>query len=501
MIVDMSLESLILGASILLLLSVLASKASVRLGVPALLLFLLIGMLAGSEGPGGIEFDYAGLAQSLGVVALVFILFAGGLDTEWESVRPVVWNGIALSTIGVLLTAVLVAWFAVFLFDFSWLEGLLLGAIVSSTDAAAVFSVLRSRNVNLKGRLKPLLEFESGSNDAMAVFLTTGLIGLLHNTGGTMLELLPMFALQMPLGALLGWTMGKGMVLIINRLRLEYDGLYPVLSVSLVLFTYGATATVGGNGFLAVYVAGLTMGNGVFVHKGGLRRFHDGLAWLMQIAMFLTLGLQAFPSRLIPIAGTGLLVSLFLMLVARPLSVFCTLAFARMSLKEKIFISWVGLRGAVPIILGTFPLLAGVPQADMIFNLVFFIVLSSVLLQGTTLPMLARWLGLDDGATPVQEYSLALESPDSIKAGLAEITIPSTSAAVGKQIVELGLPKEVVVMMIGRNQQGFIPTGRSTLQANDTLLVFAEKSLLMETQKIIDAYTARQIPGPRGEVV
>jgi len=284
-------------------------------------------------------------------------------------------------------------------------------------------------------------------------------------------------------------------------LRLEYDGLYPVLSVSLVLFTYGATAAVGGNGFLAVYVAGVTMGNGAFVHKGGLRRFHDGLAWLMQIAMFLTLGLQVFPSRLIPIAGTGLLVSLFLMLVARPVSVFCTLAFARMSLKKKIFISWVGLRGAVPIILGTFPLLAGVYQADMIFNVVFFIVLTSILLQGTTLPPLARWLGLDDGAPPAQDYSLALESPDSIKAGLAEITIPPTSAAVGKQIVELGLPKEVVVMMIGRNQQGFIPTGRSTLQANDTLLVFADKSLLMETQNIIDAYTARQIPGPRGEVV
>jgi cell volume regulation protein A len=497
----MSLESLLLGASILLLLSVLASKASARLGVPALLLFLLIGMLAGSEGPGGIEFDYTRLALSLGVVALVFILFAGGLDTDWASVRPVVWKGIALSTVGVVLTAVCVAWFAIRVFDFSLLEGLLLGSIVSSTDAAAVFTVLRSRNVNLKGSLKPLLEFESGSNDAMAVFLTTGLIGLLTNKTASMVDLLPMFALQMPLGALLGWAMGKGMVVVINRLRLEFDGLYPVLTLSLVLFTYGVTATLGGNGFLAVYVAGLTMGNNVFVHKASLRRFHDGLAWLMQIAMFLTLGLQVFPSRIIPIVGTGLLVSLFLMLVARPLSVFLTLAFARMSLKERIFISWVGLRGAVPIILGTFPLLAGVPQADVIFNLVFFIVLTSVLLQGTTLPLLARWLGLEDAAAPTQEYSLALDSTDSIKTGLAEITIPPRSAAVGKQIVDLGLPKEVVVMMIGRNQHGFIPTGGSTLQAHDTLLVFADKNLLTETQNIIDAYTARQIPGPRGEVV
>jgi len=497
----MSLESLLLGASILLLLSVLASKASARLGVPALLLFLLIGMLAGSEGPGGIEFDYTHLAQSLGVVALVFILFAGGLDTEWASVRRVVWHGIALSTAGVVLTAIFVAWFAVRVFDFSLLEGLLLGSIVSSTDAAAVFAVLRSRNVNLKGSLKPLLEFESGSNDAMAVFLTTGLIGLLIHQVASLMDLVPMFALQMPLGALLGWAMGMGMVLVINRLQLEFDGLYPVLTVSLVLFTYGVAAAVGGNGFLAVYVAGLTLGNNVFVHKASLRRFHDGLAWLMQIAMFLTLGLQVFPSRIIPIAGTGFLVALFLMLVARPLSVFLTLALSRMSLKEKVFISWVGLRGAVPIILGTFPLLAGVPQADVIFNLVFFIVLTSVLFQGTTLPLLARWLGLDNGAAPAPEYSLALESTDTIKTGLAEITIPSTSAAVGKQIVELGLPKEVVIMMIGRNKHGFIPTGRSTLHADDTLLVFADKNLLAETQKIIDAYTARQIPGARGEVV
>jgi cell volume regulation protein A len=480
---------------------VLASKASARLGVPALLLFILIGMLTGSEGPGGIEFDYPRLAQSLGIVALVFILFAGGLDTEWASIRPILWHGVALSTLGVLLTAGLVAWFAVRILDFSWLEGLLLGSIVSSTDAAAIFAVLRSRNVSLAPPLKPLLELESGTNDPMAVFLTIGFVSLLTNKEASLLDLLPMFVLQMPVGALLGWIMGRGMVLAINRLHLEYDGLYPVLTLSLVLFTYGITDELGGNGFLAVYVAGLIMGNSSFVHKASLVRTHDGLAWLMQITMFLALGLQAFPSRIIPVIGTGLLVSLFLMVIARPLSVFLTLAFTRLSLKEKTFIAWVGLRGAVPIVLGTFPLVAGVPKADMIFNMVFFIVLTSVLLQGTSLPLVARRLGLESPLPSTPKYSLQLEAPDSIKAGLAEITISPMSLAVGKQIVELGLPKEVVIMMIGRNKHAFIPTGRSILQAHDTLLVFADKDMLRETLKIIDAYAPRQIPGPSGEVL
>jgi cell volume regulation protein A len=394
-----------------------------------------------------------------------------------------------------------VAWFAVRILEFSLLEGLLLGSIVSSTDAAAVFAVLRSKNVSLKNPLKPLLEFESGSNDPMAVFLTIGFVSLLTNKDASLLDLLPMFLLQMPVGALLGWIMGKGMVLAINKFRLEYDGLYPVLSLSLVLFTYGITDALGGNGFLAAYLAGLIMGNSSFVHKASLIRFHDGLAWLMQITMFLALGLQVFPSRIVPVIGIGLVVSLFLMLIARPLSVFLTLAFTRLSVKEKTLISWVGLRGAVPIILGTFPLVAGVPKADMIFNMVFFIVLTSVLLQGTSLPLVARWLGLESPLPSTPEYSLQLVRPDSIKAGLAEITISPMSAAVGKQIVGLGLPKEVVIMMIGRNKHAFIPTGRSILHAHDTLLVFADQQRLAETLKIIDAYDPRRIPGPSGEVV
>lgn len=388
------LEHLLLGISTLLLLSVLASKASGRLGVPALLLFLVIGMLAGSEGPGGIEFDYPRLAQSLGVVALTLILFSGGLDTHWHSIRPVLWSGIALSTVGVILTAVFVAWFAASVLNFSVLEGMLLGAIISSTDAAAVFAVLRASQARLRGHLTPLLELESGGNDPMAVFLTVGTIALLTQLNTPVSSLLPLFLQQMILGALIGYSMGKAMVFLINRVRLEHEGLYPVLSLALALFTYGITAAAGGSGFLAIYLAGLILGNSEARHRDYLTRFHSGQAWLMQILMFLTLGLQVFPSRIVPVIGIGLVLSIFLMVVARPASVFLTLLPADFTLKEKLLISWVGLRGAVPIILATFPLIAGIPKAEMIFNLVFFIVLTSILLQGTSLPIVARWLGL-----------------------------------------------------------------------------------------------------------
>jgi len=390
---DLPIESLLLGLSTLLLLSVIASRASGTLGLPALLLFLVIGMLAGSEGPGGIEFDYPRLAQSLGVVALTLILFSGGLDTDWQQIRPVISHGLALSTIGVCLTAGLVAGFAVWFLSFAPLDGLLLGAIVSSTDAAAVFAVLRSRRARLKGQLTPLLELESGSNDPMAVFLTIGLIGLLAHTS-TIADMVFLFFRHMILGALIGYSAGIAMSVLIRRLHLEYEGLYAVLSLAVALFTYGITASVGGNGFLAVYVAGLTAGNRQFKQLDNLRRFHEGQAWLMQILMFLTLGLQVFPSRILPVVGTGLILSLFLMFIARPVAIFLTLLPTGLDLKERALIAWVGLRGAVPIILATFPLTAGLVQAETIFDLVFFIVLTSVLLQGASLPLVARWLGL-----------------------------------------------------------------------------------------------------------
>lgn len=483
----MSIEQLLLGASSLLLLSVLASKASDRLGVPALLLFLLIGMLAGSDGPGGIHFDSPWLAQSLGVVALTFILFAGGMDTQWASVRGQLGRGLALSTLGVAITAGLVGLFAATVLGLTWLEGLLVGAIVSSTDAAAVFAVMRSRSVSLRGPLKPLLELESGSNDPMAVFLAIGLISLMTGPSTSVLDLFPLFARQMVLGAAIGYATGKLMVVLVNRLRLEYDGLYPVLTLSLVLLTYSGSAALGGNGFLAVYLAGLMMGNSDFIHKRSLTRFHDGLAWLMQIAMFLTLGLQVFPRQLLPVAGAGLLLALFLMFCARPVAVFVTLAFTSLTLRETVMVGWVGLRGAVPIILATFPLLAGISQAGMIFNLVFFIVMMSVLLQGTSIPLVARWLRVDEPFRRSPDSSPVWDAPTALKSGLVEMTIPASSPVAGKRLLDLGLSKGTLVTLIWRKGRSFVPDGSTVLEANDVLLVFTDQASSLRLQAVLEA--------------
>lgn len=397
----MSLEWIFIILSALVILSVLTIKFSIRFGVPSLVLFIAIGMLAGSDGPGGIEFDNPYLVQSMGITALVLILFAGGLETEWAGVRPILWRGLSLSTIAVLLTGLLVGVFVSWVQGFSFLEGLLLGAIVSSTDAAAIFMMLRSRNANLPKRLTQLLEFESGSNDPMAVMLTIALIRLLMEPSTSFGELVAFFVVEMVVGTVVGIAMGEIMRRAFNALNLRVEGIYLVLSVALVLMTYGLTTFLHGSGFLAVYLAGLSMQRKPFVHQQNVLRFHDGLAWLMQVTMFLMLGLQVFPARLVPVAWVGILVSLFLIIVARPAAVHLSLAFSSMPFREQTLVAWAGLRGSVPIILATFPLLAGVKQADTIFHLVFFITLTSVFIQGTTIVWASHLLKID--ASPQDE--------------------------------------------------------------------------------------------------
>jgi cell volume regulation protein A len=366
---------------------------------------------------------------------------------------------------------------------FGFLESLLLGAIVSSTDAAAVFSVLRSRGIGLKGRLKPLLELESGSNDPMAVFLTIGLIQLITQPGLSWTSLIGLFLQQMILGAVLGYAFGRLAVLVINRLRLSHEGLYPVVTIAFVLLTYGLTDRLGGSGFLAVYLAGIVLGNREFIHRRSLMRFHDGLAWLMQIAMFLSLGLLVFPSRLVPIMGVALLIAACLILVARPLSVFISLTFSRMHWREKALVSWVGLRGAVPIILATFPLLAGLPRADEVFNIVFFIVLTSVLLQGTTIPAAARLLGVEAPVRRPRIYPLEFTPVGGFKSELKELHVQPESEMVGRAIFELGLPDEFLVVLIARASDFIQPSGGTILEAGDTLLVLADKASFDRVQQ------------------
>jgi cell volume regulation protein A len=478
------IEYILFGASLLLLLSIIASKVASIIRVPALIIFILVGMVAGSEGPGGIEFDDAWVAQLLGVIALAFIIFSGGLHSSWKSVSPVLWTGVSLSTIGVFLTAILVGLFVHYLLDFSILMALLLGAIVSSTDAAAVFSVMSSSGTKLKGSLKDLLEFESASNDPMAVILTLGFIHLLTNPEASIWSMVLLLIQQMVLGIVIGFIMGKAIVFTVNRLRLNFEGLYPVLTLALVIFTYGLTASIGGSGFLAVYIAGLILGGSDFIHKQSLTRFHDGLAWLMQITMFLILGLLVFPSRLLPIIVSGILISLFLIIIARPIGVFISLPFGKNSLKEKTFISWVGLRGAVPIILATFPLLAGVPKADILFNIVFFIVITSVLIQGTTIPLAAKLLGVNAPETKTKTENVEFEFHYDENSQKIELVIPQNSEAIGKQLVELGLPESAIIILIKREDKSIVPRGGTIIEPQDKLLILAENDDLPKIKSI-----------------
>jgi cell volume regulation protein A len=480
----LSIEITLLIAALLLFVCVAASKVSDKLGVPVLLLFLSIGMLAGSEGFGGIYFNDPWIAKSLGTVALVFILFSGGFETHWADVRSIIKPGLILSTIGVLITAVSVGWFSTYALGFSLIEGLLLGAIVSSTDAAAVFDILRSKSVSLRNKLQPLLEFESGSNDPMAVFLTVGIITLLKNPSLSPTSLIPAFVLDMGIGILAAFVFSHLIIFMINRLKLSYDGLYPVLLLSLVFLTYAATTTLHGNGFLAVYLVGIIIGNANLIHKKTLKSFFEGIAWLMQILMFLALGLLVFPSKVIPVIGIGLSISLFLIFAARPLSVFLCLSFTKMNWREKTFVSWVGLRGAVPIILATFPLLAGTPKADIIFNVVFFIVLTSVLFQGTTIPLMSKLLDVDAPIKNKKVYPIEFEHSGDIDADLEDVIVPYNSAVVGQHIFEVKLPQGCLVVLISRDDKFFIPNGLTIINGGDVFLVLSNKEDLQKLQEI-----------------
>lgn len=487
-----SAENVLLLGSLLLFLSILASKTSFQLGIPSLILFLVVGMLAGSDGPGGIFFNDYKIAQLLGVVALNFILFSGGLETKWESIRPILWQGISLSTIGVLITAMAVGIFTSYLLGYTLLEGLLLGTIVSSTDAAAVFSILRSRSVGLKGSLRPTLELESGSNDPMAYFLTVSLISLISHPDASVWGLIPEFFKGMALGGLAGYGFGKGMIFIVNRIKLDIDGLYPVLILSLMFFTYSFTDVIGGNGFLAVYISGLILGNSNFLHKKSLIRFYDGQAWLMQIVMFITLGLLVFPHEILPVLGSGVLIALFLIFIARPLAVLIALSFFRnLNIRKKFFLSWVGLRGAVPIIFATYPLLAGIPVAKDIFNLVFFISVSSVLLQGTTLPMVAQWLHVRVPENIKRKFPLDFELKEDFSSELVELDIPENSPAVGKAVMNLKLPKTALIVLIHRDGKYITANGQTEIMPRDHLLVMADSK---ETVRAVFS-TFKILPG------
>lgn len=466
---------LLLIGSVLLLISIIAGKTSSRFGVPTLILFLFVGTLAGSEGLGGIYFDDPHVSQLIGVVALNFILFSGGLDTNWASVKPVLWRGISLSTIGVFVTALCVGLFVHLVLDFSLIEGLLLGSIVSSTDAAAVFSILRNKGIGLKGSLRPLLEFESGSNDPLAYFLTITFTSIALAGDVNLGELLLKLVQQFLIGGAMGILMGKASTWLINRIKLDYDGLYAVLILGLAFFTYSVTHEMGGNGFLAIYLCAVVLGNSNFIHKRSMIRFYEGQAWLMQIILFLTLGLQVFPSEVLKVAGAGVLISAFLILVARPVGVFLSFIFFKTSIRNKLFISWVGLRGAVPIVFATYPLIAGLEQAPLLFNLVFFISVSSVLLQGTTLGLAAKLLHVVLPGN-VRRRELGIDQFEKVKGSMKSAVVHEGSLVAGKKIVDMNIPYTVYIMAIKRDNHYIQPNGSTRVLKDDVLYFLADNS-------------------------
>lgn len=466
---------LLLVFGVLLGVSVLFSRASERFGLPIALIFMVVGMLAGVDGPGGIEFGDFHLAFRLGTAALVLILFDGGLNTPLTAVRRAILPAGILATVGVAGTAALMAIGARLLLGFSWPLALLLGAIVSSTDAAAVFSVLRGSGLHLRKRLAATIEVESGLNDPMAMILTIVLTENLITPGGINLWRTPAtVVLELAIGVAAGWAIGLGGRRLLMRLKLPAEGLYPVLTVALASLAFAMPTLMHGSGLLGVYVAGVTLGAGDLPYRAGIFRVHDALAWLSQITMFLLLGLLVNPSHLPAVAVIGLVLALLLAFVARPLVVaLCLwpLGFAR---KEIGYIGWVGLRGAVPIILATVPVLAGASGAEGIFNVVFFIAVVNAFVPGATVPFLTRRLRLQRVGGPEAPTVLALNSREPLKGLLLSFHVDGILAVSGLTIGDLELPEDSAVILLVRDRTLMPPRPDLTLEAGDQVYVVAQ---------------------------
>lgn len=491
----MSLELILLGLSVLFLLSIMAGKASSKFGVPALLLFLLVGMLCGSDGL-GIQFEDIYVAQTIGTVALCIILFSGGMDTKISEIKPVAAQGLVLATVGValmsLITGVLV-WFIMGLTmeaaGIGLMASLLLASTMSSTDSASVFAILRSKGLHLKNNLRPTLELESGSNDPMAYILVLVFMDIVKaGTTPSVWYVLGMIAMQLCIGLLAGFAFGKLAVWAINRIKIDNSSLYPILVFTFCIFIFSATYFMKGNGYLAVYVGGLIIGNSSFQHKRSTMGFFNGLTWLFQLLMFLTLGLLVNPHELLDVWLPGLIISVVMIFVSRPISVLLSLLpFRKIALRDKIYVSWCGLRGAVPIIFAILPLAADVPHARLIFNIVFFCTLVSLLVQGTSLPIVAKWLKLDDETDDLKGLEdFDVDFSDEIKSVTTEITVTGKVLERGNHLMDWGLPDKTLVVMVKRGDKFFVPTGKTVLHEGDKLLIITDdQTALKETYKTL----------------
>ena len=475
-------ENILLIGSILLFVSIVVGKTGYRFGVPALLLFLLVGMLFGSDGL-GLQFHNAKIAQFIGMVALSVILFSGGMDTKFKEIRPILSPGIVLSTVGVFLTALFTGLFIWYLSGMSWtnihfplITSLLLASTMSSTDSASVFAILRSQKMNLKHNLRPMLELESGSNDPMAYMLTIVLIQFIQSDGMGTGNIIGSFIIQFLVGAAAGYILGKLAILILNKINIDNQSLYPILLLSFVFFTFAITDLLRGNGYLAVYIAGMMVGNHKITFRKEIATFMDGLTWLFQIIMFLMLGLLVNPHEMIEVAVVALLIGVFMIVIGRPLSVFlCLLPFRKITLKSRLFVSWVGLRGAVPIIFATYQVVANVEGSNMIFNIVFFITIVSLIVQGTSVSFVARLLHL---STPLEKTGndFGVELPEEIDTDLSDMTITMEMLNEADTLKDMNLPKGTLVMIVKRGDEFLIPNGTLKLHVGDKLLLISEKN-------------------------
>lgn len=474
-------ENILLIGAILIFCAIMISKTGYRFGIPTLLLFLLVGMGFGTDGL-GLEFNSAKDAQFIGMIALSIILFTGGMDTKLRDIKPVMAQGMILSTVGVLLTTLLTGGFIFWLSGFSSmniampiLTSLLLAATMSSTDSASVFNLLRSQRMNLKENLKPMLELESGSNDPMAYMLTIALIQVIASGSGFDIGLLVKDLLvQFFVGGVMGYAFGRLAVWLINKVNLSNSSLYPILLLSLVFITFTITDLLHGNGYLAVYILGVIVGNARLVFRKEINTFMNGLTWFSQIVMFLSLGLLVNPHEMLGVSVCAMLIGLFMIFVARPLTVMlCLLPFRQMTFKAKCFVSWVGLRGAVPIIFATYPVVSEIPGSQVIFNIVFFITLLSLIFQGMTIAPVAKWLSLD---LPEEKEGneFGVEIPEEIDSQLTDVTLTPEMLEDGNRLMDMNIAPGTLVMLVKRGSEFMIPNGRMELRVGDKLLYISE---------------------------
>lgn len=463
--------NLMIICALVLLMCITSTKILYKFGVPILLIFMVLGMLFGSDGIVGIYFNDYQLASKVSTIALIFIMFYGGFGTNWGMAKPVAVQSVFMSTLGVVFTAILTGLFCFFVFKTTLLEGLLIESIVGSTDAASVFAILRSQRLNLRGSIASMLELESGSNDPCAYMLTVIILGLMADGGYG--NIIPMILKQIIVGVIVSVVLAKLSIYLLRHAKFEIEGFYPIFVTAIAVLAYSLSEYFSGNGYLSVYITGIIIGNAKIPHKKSIFQFFDGISWIMQIMLFFLLGLLAFPSKIPSVMIKGISISIFMIFVARPVAIFSILYWFKTPIKEEIFISWVGIRGAASLVFAIFAETYGVSINNDIFHIIFFIALFSVAVQGTVIPKLAKKLDLIDNEESVLKTFNDYKEDKSTR--LIEFTIDEHNIIANKTIMDANIPEDILVVMIKRNGDVFVPNGSTEILPGDILVLSGNK--------------------------